>query len=535
VTIVDARELPDGTVIRTDLCIVGAGAAGITLATAFAGSSVDVVVLESGGLQPDDATQDLYRGEVVGEPLLNYTTPKELHEIRLRFFGGSTNHWAGYCRPLQPIDFESRPYLAVSGWPFGREELDPWYQRAAETIRLTNAEFSPEWWTDERGAQVPSIDSEHVDTTLFQVKYPFSFSGGYKRRLEEAGNVHVHLWANATRIAVRPESDEVEAIDVATLQGTTLRVEARAYVIALGGIENARLLLASDDVRTAGVGNSHDLVGRHFAEHLQVLAGVIVFHRPFAELELFNGEAQPAPQPDLPDEEITLKAVLTLNGDTLRSRELLGFEGQMLLSEPYPGGPEEANGVDTETVRPLLEMVEAGEGSSVAFLQVLGEQELQPESRVSLGSERDALGVRQAQLDWRHSELDRASILAGLRLLGAELGRTGMGRLQIVTGGVSNGTVTAEAGPLSLYAIDLDAVTFDDFPVGMGFHHMCTTRMADDPARGVVDANCKVHDVSNLFVAGSSVFGTGGVATPTFTITALAHRLAEHLRREVLT
>jgi choline dehydrogenase-like flavoprotein len=534
VAIVDARELPNGTVIQTDVCIVGSGAAGITVARELAGTQHDVVVLESGAFEPDEPTQDLYRGEVVGEPLLNYTTPKELHEVRLRLFGGSTHHWAGYCRPLQTIDFETRSHLAVSGWPFGLDELAPWYERAAATIRLAGTDFSNEWWAAERGLSIPTVDSPLVETSLFQVKYPFSFAAAYRPELEEATNVRVHLWANATRIAMRAESDEVEAIEAAVLDGPTLRVEARVYVIALGGIENARLLLASDDVRTAGVGNSNDLVGRYFAEHLQVLAGVIVFRRPFAELEVFNGLAQPAPQPDLPDEKVTLKGVLSLSGEALRSRELLGLEGQMLLSEPRPGGPDYANGLGTEIVRPLLEAGEAADGTTTAFLQVLAEQELQPDSRVLLGSTRDAVGVRQAQLDWRHSDLDRQSILEGLRLIGAELGRTGTGRLQIVTGGVTTGTVTAEGGPLSLYAIDVAEVTHDDFPIGMGFHHMCTTRMASDPAHGVVDPDCRVHDVANLYVAGSSVFATGGVATPTFTITALAHRLGEHLKTRVL-
>lgn len=529
----DGRELDEGTVLRAEVCIIGAGAAGITLARTLGSSGRDVILLESGGFEPDDATQDLARGELVGEPMFTYVTPIELHQLRLRYFGGTTNHWAGYCRPLEEVDFETRPYLAVSGWPFGRGELTPWYDRATEVIRLRSTSFDLADWADAPGMVPPLVQTPEVTTSVFQVKYPFNFGAAYRDELEASSTVRVVLWSNVTSIDAAPESDRIESVTVRTLEGRSFRVEASVFVSAMGGIENARVLLASNEVRTAGLGNQNDLVGRHFTEHLQALGAVVLLRRTVEESLLYNGVEMPGEDGSL-DRTIALKGALTLTREALLDRELLGLEAQLLVAEPRPGGPEYANGLRAEDVRPLLEAVQAGPGTTAAFLQVLAEQELDPDSRVRLGTTRDALGMPKIELDWRHSERDRASIQAGLRLIARELGRLQLGRVQIATGAVSTGIVTEEGGPLSLYSISPDETDLVDFPLGIGFHHMCTTRMADDPTRGVVDADGRVHGLGNLFVAGSSVFATGGVATPTLTITALALRLADHLDRRVL-
>lgn len=530
-TVRDLRE--GGGTLRADLCILGAGAAGITIARELAGSTLDVVLVESGGFELDIPTQNLYAGTVVGEPLLTHGNELGLDDIRLRYFGGTTNHWAGYCRPLDEVDFAIRPYLPVSGWPFGIDELAPWYERAADVIQLVSARFDLPWWQAEHGVGEPVVDDDTVRTRLFQVHYPFSFGAAYRTELEQAPNVQVVTWANATELLVEPESDRVSAIAIRTLDGVEGRVEATAFVVALGGIETPRLLLASDQVRTQGLGNGHDLVGRHFTEHLQALAGVTVFGRPADDLALYNGVAVTGTGD--PPRTVTLKGVLTLPDSVVVAEELLGFEAQMLVTPPAPGSPEYANGLGVDALLGLVAAVDDPPGTSTAFVQVLGEQQLDPESRVLLGRDRDPLGMPRVELDWRHSELDRRSIVTGLQLLGRTLGRTGVGRLQVVLGGASSDQVPADgASALGVYGVSVDDIDLDTFPIGVGYHHMCTTRMATDPTRGVVDADCRVHDLGNLYVAGSAAFATGGVSTPTLTITALALRLAEHLRRNVL-
>lgn len=531
--LIDTRLLDDGTVLEADVCILGAGAAGIAMARALADSPLDVVVVESGGLEPDDATQDLAAGEVGGEPMLSHLVPVALRDLRLRYLGGTTNHWAGFCRPLEAIDFETRPGLTLSGWPFGGEELAPWYARATEVLALPSTEFSLDHWAGYPEVPAPILDTPAVTTSLFQIKFPYHLGPVFRRELEEAHNVRVCLWANATNINIAPESDVVRDVTVRTLSGKELSVVARRFVVALGGIENPRLLLASDDVRSAGIGNSADLVGRHFTEHLQALGAVAWLHASMDDLELYRGLAFPPEEAghERPPDQAAVKGVFSISGDSLRERGLLGMEAQLLVAEPHPEGPVHRGGLGVEPVAALASAQGANGRGTYAFLQVLAEQELQPASRVTLGDDVDALGMRRVRLEWRHSALDRQSIRENLSLIGRELGRLGLGRLQITVGGTATGPMDADAGPLSMYTISPGEFDTEDFPLGIGFHHMCTTRMDPDPARGVVDADGRVHGTANLYVAGSSVFATGGVATPTLTIIALALRLADHLQR----
>jgi choline dehydrogenase-like flavoprotein len=319
---------------------------------------------------------------------------------------------------------------------------------------------------------------------------------------------------------------EVTAAEVATLEGPTATVEARAFVVATGGIEVPRLLLASNDARPGGLGNENDLVGRHFTDHLLVPAGFAVLHRPAAALDLFVDQDQDG---------IAVRAALALTGDAVRDGELLGLEMQLVPGPLAADAPGQDEGAATTDVGAVLGAVEGTEVASVAYVQALAEQRLDPESRVTLDPrDRDALGMPRVQLDWRVGDEDRASIRQGLGLLGAELGRLGLGRLQAVPGALRyQSDPPPDAGPLAVYGVELDELVAD-FPVAQGFHHMCTTRMADDPGTGVVDADCRVHSVANLYIGGSAVFATPGISTPTLTITALALRLADHLRTRVL-
>jgi choline dehydrogenase-like flavoprotein len=204
----------------------------------------------------------------------------------------------------------------------------------------------------------------------------------------------------------------------------------------------------------------------------------------------------------------------------------------MLVGDIETGRPlQEEESATTGAVGALLGHQSDAPGSAV-YLQALAEQELDPDSRVGLGSATDALGMRRVQLDWRYSAADRARALDGLRTIAEAAGETGWGRMQLLPGGVHADAVDnlVQGQYLSIYRAAPSEVDLDNFPVGVGFHHMCTTRMTDDPSEGVVDADCRMHEVDNLWVAGSSVFATPGVATPTYTIVALAVRLADHLK-----
>lgn len=532
--LIRATEEAPGTTLRGDVCVVGAGAAGITLALELAAAGLRVVLLESGDIGPDPATQALAGGESVGEPIQTLDNQVTLEQTRLRELGGTTNHWAGYCRPLEPIDFATRDHLAVSGWPVTHDEMRRYWERAASWCRITDAEFDTAVWAERSGLPEPLEAGAVMTPIVFQIAFPMPFGEVYRTELENSDAVQVVLGANAVNLATA-DGRTITGIDVRTLSGTAVRAVARAYVIAMGGIENARLLLASTDADPTGVGNGNDLVGRHFTEHLQVYAGFGVLEPGLDGLIGFQGGDVTIPGGRHAGATHGVKFGIALTEAFVAEERTTGLEIQFVTGTLPTGVPLQEQGATALDVAALMGATQA-EPASAVYLQVLAEQRLDPRSRVTLADTTDALGMRRTRLDWRHGADDRAAVRTGLRAIAEELGAAGVGRLQLVPGGVHADAVDNLVPDefLTLYRSVPDEADPDAFPIGVGFHHMCTTRMAADPREGVVDADCRVHGVDNLWVAGSSVFGTGGVATPTFTIVALATRLADHLRATLL-
>jgi choline dehydrogenase-like flavoprotein len=256
----DARTIPAGTTLTADVCTVGAGAAGISIARELAHSPLDVCLLESGGLEYDLDTQQLYRGRSVGFPYF----PLEI--ARLRFFGGTTNHWGGASRPLDDSDFEARDWVPHSGWPFRREALDPYYRRAHGVLELGPYAYDAgSWTTDER--RPLRFEGESLRSAVLQQSPPTRLGQVYREELRRARNIRTCLNANLLEIETAPTGGPVTRLRVASLERNEFYVEARAYVLATGGIENPRLLLLSRRADPAGLGNEHDLVGRFCMDH----------------------------------------------------------------------------------------------------------------------------------------------------------------------------------------------------------------------------------------------------------------------------
>lgn len=515
--IVDSRSVPSGAAIETELCIIGAGAAGISIARECANAPFRTTLLESGGMQFEEATQDLYQGESVGVPFNGLATS------RLRYFGGTTNHWGGYCLPLDPIDFEQREGFPYHGWPFPRSHLDPWYERAQEVCRLGRYAYRPSDW-GLQPAKIPAPFGGPVFESKVLQESPVHFGPAYTSDLRRAARVVTFLHANAFHLHAGETGTEISQLTVKTLAGSSFTVRARIYVLATGGIENARLLLASGKEGGNGIGNQHDLVGRFFMLHLAFSPGTIVPANPDGTFAFLNKT------PWVPGT-YRIDHVLGLSAAAMRARRLsnilIGFGVEfapvvvavdalkrLTRGEPAGGSAWEDlakvvsqfEGVAGFAARKLL----FGDGVPVQAIDLwaASEQEPNPASRITLGSQRDPLGMREVVADWQPQPEDRIRAAETIRLLGAELGRTGFGRLR------------------SAFGKD------DAWPAGFigNEHHMGTTRMHRDPALGVVDENCRVHGVANLYVAGSSVFPTGGANNPTLTIVALALRLADHVK-----
>ena len=526
----DARTLNSGGSLEADLCIIGGGAAGITMAMELPNSGLRVLLLESGGTESDAATQALAQGESIGAPVTSLDNPVSLDQTRLRHLGGTTNHWAGFCRPLSPIDFESRDHLRVSGRPINYADIVPYWQRATEWIRISDGDFSVDTWERRLGVSAPPIDTFAVEPLAFQITFPTKFGDIYASDLRAAANIEVLLHANAVNLA-SDNGQTVTHVDVATLSGISFTVVARAYVLATGGIENARLLLASTDHDPAGLGNSNDLVGRYFSEHLQIYAGFGVLEPDFDDVSGLQGGEVAISQGRHAGYVHGAKFALGLTDAHLRSAATTGLELQFLPGRLPDGVPLQEQGTTIGDISALMAHTGPEPGTAV-YLQALAEQEPNPDSRVMLGTNTDALGMRQVQLDWQYTATDRHRVIAGLRVMAEAIGAAGWGRVQLVLGGVHadahDHLVSGEF--LTIFRSIPEEIDLSGFPVGVGFHHMCTTRMSDNPVQGVVDANCRMHEVDNLWVAGSSVFATGGTATPTFSIVALSIRLADHLQ-----
>ena len=525
----DARTLASGSRFDVDLCIIGGGAAGITIAMELIDSGLRILLVESGGTDPDKATHDLAAGESIGRPATTLDTPVRLDQMRLRYLGGTTNHWAGFCRPLSRIDFEPRDHLRVSGWPITYDDMVPYWERAAEWVRISDGDFSVATWTDRLGLAPPPIHTAELQPFTYQITFPTAFGRIYRADLDASDSVEVLLHANVVNLAT-DDGRRITGIDVRTLTGVAIEVGARAYVLATGGIENPRLLLASTDADPTGVGNRTDMVGRHFTEHLQVYAGFAVVESSPDELAGVNGAEVTITAGRHAGASHGAKFALGLTDQHLRDAATTGLEVQLLPGSFPLGVPLQDNGIAMTDIGALLAHTGAAPASAL-YLQTLAEQELDPQSRVQLGRDTDALGMKRVQLDWRYGPADRERVLAGLRLVAETIGASGWGRMQLIPGGVHADAIDhiVPGEILTIYRTDPSAIDLTGFPVGMGFHHMCTTRMSQRPEDGVVDADCRLHEVDNFWIAGSSVFGTGGTATPTYSLVALAVRLADHL------
>jgi len=514
--LIDARSVPKDKIVETDICIVGAGAAGITLAREFIGKSFRVCLLESGGLELDQDSQALYKGENIG-------LPYSLQATRLRFFGGTTNHWAGYCRPLDEIDFQARDWIPYSGWPFSRSHLDSFYERAQSICQLGPYPYNVSFWDDPKSTPQLPFAGDTVVTTIFQHSPPTRFGKVYRNEVIEAENIKVYLHANVVNLETTRPAQRVTRLRVACFQRPGFWVAAKIFILAAGGIENARLLLLSNSVQTSGLGNQNDLVGRFFMEHLVLFEGEVLPSNPYFNVGLYMRHEHPV-------HKVPITGALTLSAETLRHEKLLNFsaflrptwgKGVASLKGLISGLREKNYGdfvehlgkviseIDGVALAALGKVFKGGYPIELLILENETEQAPNPASRITLAAERDSLGKNRVRLNWQLSAIDKRTIWRTHEIIGRELGRAGAGRLRVTLERDDGTAIPSLTG---------------------GFHHMGTTRMHADPRKGVVNEKCRVHGVSNLFIAGSSVFPTSGHATPTLTIIALALRLADQVK-----
>jgi choline dehydrogenase-like flavoprotein len=537
--------------VDADLCIIGAGAAGIAMARRFIGTPITVCLIEGGGATGEEQSQALYEGMSIGNPHLDPGTS------RMRVFGGSCNLWGGGCIPFGSDDLAERDWVPHSGWPIAYDDLKPYYERAREYCQI-EAHYLGDgaFLTPLARAPLP-FDADKLVNFIF-ARSPILFGKAYRAELEKAPNITVLLHANLLELHASASGASVRHARIGTVHGRKGVVRAQHYVLACGGIENARMLLLSNSVLPHGLGNQHDLVGRYFMDHPCGSVGTIITDTPerltrpydrnlgkdpapaFPEIGLshafqetqriLNGRVHPfAVEGPVPQGLRALRDFRAALRPSVQDENALLEERLCAALRNAPANDDDARARDAHIAMLALRVGLGSPDIAKAFLhklrnkptvrsnrvELIGyfEQAPNPDSRITLAHERDALGLPKVCVDWRLTALDRQTYRTAAALFGSELARACGGTYQ----------------PAAWLSGDDNAVA----EVHTTAHHLGTTRMSNDPRHGVVDPQCRVHGVDNLHVAGSSVFPTGGWAFPTFTVVALALRLADQLHAVV--
>jgi len=530
----DARDIASHATLQADICIIGAGVAGISIAKEFIGRGESVVMLEGGGLDFTKSLRRLpavLRRHTLGEQALTSGSSTghpyyPLRFTRVRAFGGSSRAWHDHrgvhVRPLDAIDFWARDGLPEHGWPIDRSDLGPFYERAQQMFGLGEFAYDAKTW-EARGYGSPlPLDPDRVESVMFKFGKHAKFDR-YAIDLAQAENINVVLHATAIHLA--DSNRRVDRVDCATMSGSRFCVRARTFILAVGAIETARLLLVSRDSEPAGIGNGADLVGRCFMEHPDAAVGYLL-PDPGLDPDAFRlYRHQPA------EENVTVEAMFRLSDRELQRERLLNavlrlrpthrsvmaaaVQSAHIVRRSVHYGVA-TPGLARHAIRAvagapqLLRHYSAwhsGRPPKIFGIDVMAEQAPTMSSRVKLSSRRDRLGVPKTVLDWQLTRLDWHSIQRTMGIFADAVREAGVGKV------VS--TVGASGHP----------------PVVFGnWHQLGTTRMHPDAARGVVDENCRVHEMHNLYIAGGSIFPTGGYANPSLTIVALSLRLADHVK-----
>jgi len=503
----DARKIEEGSIIEGDICIVGAGAAGISMALEWIGTPYKVILLEGGGFDYEQAMQDLYAGKTTGQHYF------PLQSCRLHYFGGTTGHWAGFCSNFDEIDFQKRDWIPHSGWPITKKDLDPFYARAQKNLDLGPYEYGFEYWQKQDPKMVPlNFDRNVVWHKMWQFSPPTRFGSKYKTDIVNAKNVHLYTYANVTHITADENVKQITEVTIKNLAGKTHRVRAKHFVLACCSIQNARLLLASNQQAKKGLGNDNDNVGRYFMEHLEIKSAEIHLFKPFHS-DLYSWEFGRKARAELAIHPAMQEKHKILNGTASLERLDIANKIKPVI--------ETFN--DTDARKSMKQAMEGFDGAAglqidpskgVDAYQLFTriEQAPNPDSRVTLDVEKDALGVPRAQLHWVLTPAEKRSMRVIYTLIGEQIGKAGLGRVRLME-----------------YLQDEKDDSWPNF-TGGGWHHMGTTRMNEDPKQGVVDANCKVHGISNLHIAGASCYATAAAPNPTLTLVALTIRLSDHLK-----
>lgn len=579
--IANLDSLRADSTIEADLVIVGAGPAGLTIAREFFGTSIQVLILESGELKEGPPFSGLNAVESVGEPRSAAQTQKRIQlvgpncpswsnetqpfGVRCRVLGGSTEAWLGKSTLFDDIDLAERDWVPYSGWPFRREALSSYFGRAAEALNLgPNVYDERVWDLMRRAPPLAELDPRVLRSWFWQfarsrINNRDILRFGREFIAFDAANVRVLVNATVTRIDTNETGAVFEAVEASSFHGKRLRVRAKAAVLAASAIENPRLLLVSNGACPKGLGNQHDLVGRFLMDHPSGTIGCFkredaaaiidrfgfysVKHRGFTHIYTHGL----VPSRDLQEREALLHCAAYMAEEHAPDdpwdalKRLLGATSDEPISDlvrvaSSPGliakgvglrffdsgaMPQRIRNIVVDTMVKLYPNFVVREFQTHGIphklnrviINGISEQAPDPESRITLSDKTDALGVPIPRVDWRIGDAAPRTLIRLGHLLATELPRAGL--------------------PAPILEDWIAQKRPQDGDLTDVAHSSGTTRMSDDPKRGVVNPDCRLHSVAGLYVAGASVFPTAGHANPTLMIVTLALRLADHLKAEL--
>lgn len=467
----------DNSGFSPKVAIIGSGPAGITIARRLAKAKVPCVLLNAGSDEYSQESQDVYQGKVFGDHYF------DLDVARLRYLGGTSNHWVGWCRLLDAHDFEQRDWIPNSGWPIKRDAIEPYLDSTREILGLRNMDDDVVLSNDINWSDLIRSD-------------PVRFGEKYGDELAASELIAVVFNTYVTDLVA--QNNQIAAANILSNRSTKAQVIAPKYVVATGGIENSRLLLWSNERSQEPVVPEPKALGRYWMEHPEYTVGdAIVYNSGAYKRAEEDGWAFFSPSTaGMKDAEVmNFRAVIIPQSLPWSKRLLTDFA----CTAPT-------------TAHWLFKQIDKDITCLGNRVDLSWEQAPVFDNHVALStSDKDFAGIPRPELHWKKGELERKTLVEGLRMLGRTLAEKDIGRLKM-DDWVRNG----------------DEYPIEDQEIA-GYHHMGGTRMSSDPRKGVVDGNCKVHGMENLYVGGSSIFTTSGYANPTMTIVAFAERLGEHL------
>ena len=510
--ILDLMEYEHGD-IQSDICIIGGGAAGISIANEFNNSKFRTVILESGHLDYDSKIQELYDGEFTYSGFgFKKNSPDVLTADRLRYFGGTTGHWGGMVAPFDDIDFENRPWVPNSGWPFNRNHLMPYYDRASRLLGIPKYTFEPVPNHDPTRKPV-TFGEETINTKLFlsaDTGNKLRFGDVFFEDFKNSKNIRLFLNATVFNVNVNQQAEFVESLSVArnSLNEKKVTIKAKVYVLSCGAIENARILLLSNSTCKEGLCNDNDLVGRYFQGHGYTPDLKTYIHMLISDKKIFDLYGLHKYK------NTNAFGFLTLSPKLQQKNKLLN--GYFSINH-WSLAAKDDNITTSMKSQYINILKKLGINSPAEWYSVnsvmLHEQEPNFHNRVLLIDDRDWLNQRKVKVTSIISELQVRTMIDTFRVFGNILGEKFLGKVRIES--------------------DIKQL-FTNLEAGLAAHHIGTTRMSKSKKTGVVDENCKSHSIDNLYIGGSSVFPTGSATNPTFTILAMSMRLADHLKNNVL-